>query len=125
VSETPISYADLVAFHLPATARTWELMREHGVDETTELRLDFIFVAADPRAAERLASFLRAETDYDVRVDRAAAPADGATWVVEGQTQSTIVSPGILEDWVAWMIAAGVDEGGCTFDGWGTHAAGA
>jgi hypothetical protein len=125
VSAAPQSYAEMLSVQLQANVQTWERLRERGVDETTLLRLDFRFRASDRRAAERLAAVLQAETDYEVRVDRAAAPVDGATWVVEGRTQSTAVGPGVLDDWVAWMIAAGVEAGGCEFASWGCHVPGA
>ena len=43
-------------------------------------------------------------------------------WEVTGTTQPTKVSLEILDEWVAWMVAAGFEHGGCRFDGWGTLA---
>ena len=36
-----------------------------------------------------------------------------------GTTQKTKITLEILNQWVTWMVAAGVDHG-CLFDGWGT-----
>jgi hypothetical protein len=49
--------------------QTWEALQSGGVDETTELRLDFAYAADDRDQADVLAAFLREDTDYDVRVD--------------------------------------------------------
>ena len=63
--------------------------------------------------AERLATFLRDQTDYDVR-----ATSDS----VSGTTQPTTVDLDVLNQWVGWMVAAGAEYGGCEFDGWGAEA---
>jgi hypothetical protein len=43
-------------------------------------------------------------------------------WSVTGSTQPTPVSLDILHRWVGWMVAAGAENGGCDFDGWGAEA---
>jgi hypothetical protein len=80
------------------------------VTESTELRLGFFYEAPSDGAAEELAAFLRAETDYDVSVDGVS---------VSGTTQPTSVSARVLDDWVEWMVLAGAEHGRCEFDGWG------
>jgi hypothetical protein len=102
---------EVIAQQQAMNRQTWEVLKSRGVDEATELRLDFAYTAADRDRAEVLAAFLRAETDYEVRVDDAG---------VSGSTQSTEISPSILDEWVAWMVLAGFENGGCKFDGWGT-----
>jgi hypothetical protein len=91
---------------------TWGALREHGVTEQTELRLDFFYMAPDRESAETLARFLRDETDYEVE-----ANAEG----VAGSTQTTTVSAEVLDDWVTWMVLAGHEHGRCEFDGWGAE----
>jgi hypothetical protein len=41
-------------------------------------------------------------------------------WTVAGSTQLTRISPEILDQWVDWMVAAGLERN-CEFDGWGTE----
>jgi hypothetical protein len=43
-------------------------------------------------------------------------------WVVFGRTTPVPVSREFLDEWVETMIRAGVEHGGCDFDGWGTQA---
>ena len=91
---------------------TWGKLKEHGVMEESELRLDFFYVAESLSNAERLAAFLRAETDYEVTA-RANA--------VTGTTQATTLSLAISDEWVKWMTLAGWENGRCEFDGWGAE----
>lgn len=91
-------------------SQTWAALQQHGVTEATELRLDFAYDAPNAGAAEQLADFLRAETDYDMRTDSRA---------VTGSTQPTALSSAILDEWVEWMVLAGYENGRCKFDGWG------
>ena len=100
---------------LAMNRETWKKLQEHGVDETTELRLDFFYDGPGEAEANELAAFLRAETDYEVAVD----PEEG--WAVNGTTRATTISLEILDDWVRWMVAAGAEHGGCEFDGWGAQ----
>ena len=102
---------------------TWAALREHGVDDSTKLRLDFFYVAPGEAEAEALGVFLRAETDYTVDVH---SMKDGLLskkrWSVTGSTQLTTVSLDVLDQWVSWMVGAGAKNGGCEFDGWGGQA---
>jgi hypothetical protein len=100
--------AEVVAQQQAMNAQTWATLQQHEVTEATELRLDFAYDAPSGAAAEQLAEFLRAETDYDVNADKGS---------VTG-TQLTTLSPTILHD-VKWMVLAGYENGGCKFDGWG------
>jgi hypothetical protein len=109
-------YAEIVAFQLEANPETWAELRRHGVDEETELRLDFLFWAPSREAAEKLRAHLIEETDYDI-----ATRASDDEWVVEGTTQPTTVSLEILDAWVRKLTAIGLLHGDCTFDGWGAQ----
>jgi hypothetical protein len=129
VDGLPAWYEDTLLEQRQMTARTWDALRERGVDEQTALRLEFFFDAPDREAAELLATYLARETDYELattadEVEAAAA----AAWLVRGRTGQTTVSLGILDQWVCWMVTAGAGNGECVFDGWGTsvpaHGAG-
>lgn len=102
--------------------QTWAALQEHEVDELTELRLDFFYVARGQSEAEALGEFLRRETDYDVDVRSIRkGMLSKKQWSVTGSTQPTMVSLDILNQWVGWMVAAGAENGGCEFDGWGAQ----
>ena len=102
---------EVIAHQQAMNSETWTTLLRHGVTEATELRLEFTYDAPDAHAAEILVSFLRQETDYDVK-------SEGD--VVNGTTQRTTISPEILDEWVSWMVAAGHEYGYCKFDGWRT-----
>ena len=105
---------DVLARQLAMNAQTWATLRGYGVDESTELVLDFFFVAPSEHAAWELAAFLRGETDYTITVSAARIG-------VKGSTQPTAVSLEILDQWVDWMVSAGAEYGECEFDGWGAQ----
>jgi hypothetical protein len=107
---------------LAMNPQTWAALQEHGVDESTELRLDFFYVAPGQSEAETLGAFLRRETDYNVGVERIRKRMlSKKRWYVMGLTQPTTISLDILNQWVDWMVAAGAEHGGCEFDGWGAE----
>jgi hypothetical protein len=89
-----------------------EALQQAGVTEATEPRLDFFYDSAGDEADAQLAHFLRSETDYDVQQD-------SEEYGVTGSTQPITVSRQVLDDWVAWMVLAGHENGRCKFDGWG------
>jgi hypothetical protein len=103
---------EVLALQLSMTSDTWEALQRHGVTAQTELRLDFFYEAPGATEAADLASFLHAETDYDVESDAQS---------VTGTTQPTTVSAEILDQWVRWMVLAGAEHGRCAFDGWGAQ----
>jgi hypothetical protein len=88
-----------------------------GLTTETPVRLDFAYECPSEVAAETLLQHLRADTDYDVAINRD----DGIE--VRGSTQPTAITLDILNRWVFWMCQAGVERGDCTFDGWGTSIA--
>jgi hypothetical protein len=102
---------EVLAQQLAMNRQTWKALQSQGVTEDTELRLDFTYEGSDRDSADALATFLKDETDYDVRVEAEE---------VKGSTQGTTVSAEILDQWVKWMVLAGYENGRCKFDGWGT-----
>ncbi len=123
MTETPAWATDVLRQQLAMNPRTWAALQEHGANESTKLRLDFFYVAPGPSEAEALGEFLGRETDYDVDVHSIKkAMLSKKQWSVTGSTQPTSVSLDILNEWVAWMVAAGAENGGCEFDGWGAEA---
>lgn len=112
-------YRGLLAKQLEMNAETWRVLQSHGVTEASELRLDFTYRAPTRANAEALQGVLSDETDYDVSVQ-----ADGGMftkrWSVVGSTQPTSISNAILDQWVDWMVTAGLHQD-CEFDGWGAE----
>jgi hypothetical protein len=114
-------FDELLAKHLTMNRMTWTVLQRHGVTQQSKLRLDFSYNAPNRAAADGLAALLRDETDYDVRVESQGSLLR-RRWLVEGRTQTTSISPAILDEWVTWMVTAG-KEWSCEFDGWGTGGA--
>jgi len=112
-------YEQLLDLQLRANPAIWKHMGELGVDERTQLRLAFTYLAQGLQEADRLAAFLGAETDYELQVrERSRSRLGTREWLVLGATQPTTVTLERIDAWVEWMVAAGVAEGPCAFDGW-------
>ena len=112
-------FEELLDLQLRANPAIWKRMGELGVDEQTQLRLGFTYLAPGAQEAERLAAFLGEQTDYEVQVrERPTARLRTKEWLVLGATQPTTVTLETIDAWVEWMIAAGAAEGPCAFDGW-------
>lgn len=112
-------YRRILATQLTMNESTWPALQAHGVTAATEVRLDFSYNAADRASAEALKAVLEDETDYVV-----AVKSDGGLfkkrWTVVGSTQPTALSAPILDQWVDWMVTAGLHQN-CEFDGWGAE----
>ena len=63
-------FEQLLDLQLLANATLWKQLRDLGVDEDTQLRLGFIYLAPGEDEAKRLAAFLKRKTDYDVETRR-------------------------------------------------------
>ena len=107
-------FVEIVAHQKRMNRETHARLVELGLAEDTEVVLDFFYAAPGEDEARALAAFLEAETDYVV----AAGPNEDA-WAVSGSTRPTRITLPLLDDWVAWMAAAGWERR-CLFDGWGT-----
>ena len=112
-------YRRILAKQLTMNEQTWATLQRQGVTEATELRLDFTYEAADEPSATQLQTVLTDETDYDVTV-KSSGGFLRKQWTVTGSTQPTAISAAILDQWVDWMITAGLHQN-CEFDGWGTQ----
>jgi hypothetical protein len=103
-------------------AQTWEALQRHGANEDSRLRLEFFFNAPSEDDANELARYLGNETNYEVTVKSHKKSAlSKRTWTVTGHTQPERVALQTLDQWVTWMVVAGVQNGGCDFDGWGAE----
>lgn len=124
MSHEPEWYEQLVELQLSQNPAAWASFQAQGLDRR-ELRLGFVYLAPGEGAAQDLAAFLRAQTDYDVEVHaQRVGDAPTPAWLVVGATQPTFVTLDLLDDWVQWMVAAGAAEGPCAFDGWAAQPEG-
>lgn len=104
-------------------ARWMDLFREAAArpelqapSEGAPRPFDFNFRAPDEGAARALATWLRAHTRYHVDVhhtheldESSGAPFDG--WRVGGQTQPLDPAPRVFEQWLTFLIGAGMALG--------------
>jgi hypothetical protein len=111
-------YERLLEVQLLANPGIWNQL---GITEDTELVLGFVFLAPDEAATRQLIGFFAEETDYEVEA-RSTGKGRKAEWVVAGVTQPAAVSLETINAWVEWMVAAGVANGPCAFDGWTAQA---
>ena len=110
------SVADYLKEQPALTRTTWARLQEYGVADGSELQLDFFYAAPTNGRATELKRFLEEETDYTVRVT-----ADRDHWILRGHTQRAPLSLAMVEQWVDWMVTAGL-RFECVFDGWGAEA---
>jgi hypothetical protein len=110
-----------LAHHLEMNRVTCAELRESGVTEETEVRLDFRFDAPGQHQAETLARAIRDRTDYEVeaRFDKIGL-LGRQTWTVEGTTQPATLTLAELDEWVTRMLEWGSAHT-CEFDGWGAQ----
>ena len=116
MADQDFSAAEFVKGQLEVTRATWARLREHGIPDGSELQLDFFYAAPTSVRATDLMRFLEQETDYEMRVT-----ADRDQWILRGHTQRAPLSLAMVEQWVDWMISAGLNFE-CVFDGWGAEA---
>ena len=112
-------YRRLLAKQLAMNEQTWRALLGHGITSDSDVRLDFAFRAPNETAALGLKELLQDQTDYSVTV-QSGGSLSRPQWTVAGSTQPTSISPEILDQWVDWMVAAGLERD-CEFDGWGTE----
>jgi hypothetical protein len=117
MSEDNFNITDYLNRQIAQTRLTWSRLQQHGVTDRSQLQLDFFYAAPTNDRAKELKFFLEQETDYDVRVT-----ADRDLWIVRGHTQPAGLTLAIVEQWVEWMLTAGL-QFECVFDGWGAEIA--
>ena len=78
-------YDEILAKQLLMNQQTWVALQGHGVTAQSQLRLEFSYNSPSRGAAEALASLVKDQTDYDVRVE-AVGNFLRRKWRVEGAT---------------------------------------
>ena len=92
-------------------------LREHGVTDDTELRLEFFFYTNLESNAAKLESALK-QLGYDVESGESAA--DDGTFIVTGWTIPIKMDESSVVQWTDDMCRVGYTHD-CDFDGWGTN----
>jgi len=121
MADGPDKYERMLHAHLEVNPKSWEALRERGVDEGTPLQLDFEFTAPGEAEVRSLLRCLRTETDYEFQ-GGARNEKDGTQrWMVLGVTSPMAMSLDVLNEWVTRMTSYGRDHGPAVFDGWGAR----
>jgi hypothetical protein len=110
-------YDDVLKRQLRMNSQTWAALQVRGITPESQVRLDFSYNALGRDAAKALVALIRNQTDYDVQAKTTGGFLN-RKWLVEGTTQATAISLEMLDQWVTWMVTAGIEQG-CDFDGWG------
>ncbi len=105
-----------VANQVAMTPQTLAVLRTHGVEADTMLRLEFFFYTDTKAKAARLTSALK-DLGYDAGHDNAAI-AHG-TFVVTGWTTEIQMDTPVVLNWARDMCELGYEHD-AEFDGWGT-----
>jgi len=109
-------YEDNLAEQTAMTPRTLEILRGHGVNEQTELRLEFFFYTDAIDKALGLAEKL-AQRGYSV--DYGPSAGDRKVFAVTGWTDRMPMDESTVLTWTRLMCRLGYEHD-CDFDGWGT-----
>jgi hypothetical protein len=107
-------YQQLLTQQVAMNKQIYAQLVRAGLQSHDHVRLDFLYYGPNQQAVEALSELLRKETDYELNV---TTDADG--WMLSGKTQETPITQAMLDQWVDWMITAGLQHE-CAFDGWGT-----
>jgi hypothetical protein len=102
---------------LNMTPETLKQLRDLGVTETKELKLEYFFYTNSVDKAKKLAAEIQKE-NYKVEYGKSAG--DKKLFVITGWTTKMIMSDSIVIDWTNKMCDLGYVFD-CDFDGWGTE----
>jgi hypothetical protein len=92
-----------------------EALRQHGVTESDQLKLEFAFFTDDIGKAENLKKMLSAKGDYSVDDLRRVKK----LWRLTGWSNKIKMDIDSINHWTFEMCKMGFDND-CKFDGWGT-----
>jgi len=97
--------------------QTLEQLRELGVTETKELKLEYFFYTNSIDKAKNLADEIR-KLNYSVKYGKSAG--DKKLFVITGWTIKMTMADTTVFDWTKQMCDLGY-KFDCEFDGWGTE----
>lgn len=97
--------------------KTLKQLRDLGVTETKELKLEYFFYTNSIEKAKRFAEEIQKLT-YTVKYGKSAG--DKKLFVITGWTSKMKMSDSVVIDWTKKMCDLGYTFD-CDFDGWGTE----
>jgi hypothetical protein len=106
-----------VAKQTEMSPQTLRVLREHGVEESRELSLEFFFYTDSEEKACALAQRL-GQLEYSVEGGPSAH--DSKTFVITGWTTKMRMDETTVTEWTRKMCELGYEHD-CEFDGWGTN----
>ena len=106
---------ELVPGQIASNYPLLDTLKQHGVTETDQLKLEFAFFTNDIDKAENLKNTLSARSDYSV--DEIARVKK--LWRITGWSGKIKMDIDSINHWTFKMCKIGFDND-CKFDGWGT-----
>lgn len=95
---------------------TLGILRQYGVQDDNELKLEFFFYSKTKNKAELLATSLKG-LSYEVEVGKSAG--DESLFLINGWTTNMKLDDFTVQSWIKQMCRLGFKHD-CQFDGWGT-----
>ena len=102
---------------LNMTPKILKQLRELGVSETKELKLEYFFYTNSTEKARKLADKIQKE-NYKVEYRKSAG--DKKLYLITGRTTKMIMSDTVVIEWTKKMCDLGY-QFDCQYDGWGTE----
>jgi regulator of RNase E activity RraB len=95
---------------------TLKQLKNYGVSDESELKLEFFFYAEMEDKAQMLAAALK-KINYEIKSGKSAG--DKKLFIITGWTTKMRMDDGTVQSWAKEMCELGY-KFDCDFDGWGT-----
>ncbi len=104
----------------------WDALCAHGVEDGTELNLDYSFSTAEEATAQGFAQAFEKRYGYasEIQFFPYESPEEPAVWAIQGSTPSTKTNLEFLNKWVEELVLFGAEHD-TMFEGWGAYPPGA
>jgi hypothetical protein len=114
---TEKSFHENLENHAAMSPQTVAQLREHGVTNATELKLEYFFYTDTEAKAQSLAGPL---TELNYEVETGQSGGDARLFLVTGWTTPIKMDEDTAIAWTKQMCLIGYEHD-CEFDGWGTN----
>lgn len=114
---TEISFKDNLKSQMKMTPETIRQLREYGVTDSSELKLEFFFYTNTQDKANQLLNEV-AKLDYSVETGLSAG--SEKEFLITGWTNKMKMTEEVILNWTKSMCELGYKYD-CEFDGWGTN----
>ena len=105
-----------IARQVQLAPETLKQLKNYGVSDDSELKLEFFFYAKMEDKAQMLAATLK-KLNYEVEFGKSAG--DKKLFIITGWTKKMTMDDGTVQAWAKEMCELGY-KFDCDFDGWGT-----